>query len=48
MTNDNGRPDCNPHLLGANTWGMGQPERLGECYHDFGDWRMDRGGSDAP
>ena len=32
MTNDNGRPDCNPHLLGANTWGMGQPERPGKCY----------------
>ena len=41
------RPDCNPHLLGAKQWGMGQPERPGKYYHDFGDWRMDRGGSEA-
>jgi len=25
-----------------------QPERPGKCYHDFGDWRMDRGASDPP
>ena len=43
ITTSESRPDCTLKKGGDP---VPQPEQPGKCYHGFGDWRMDRGGSE--